>query len=268
MRILDFFYDGNHFFNNLITYPEWLSSTIQTEVETIALYDYGMRELRPYLEYLTTREDPNHIKPSIDAVVKSAVLSYVTKYSYKYDALFETETFDYNPIENYDMTEIMTNDTTETTYGKVSTLTKVKDSQDERTLDTTDETTPDLTDTHTLNSLTNTQTNEIAGFDSAGFNDADKKTDVGTGSETTTTTGTSTTTHSGTDTMAHTGTDTDTDTLSGKDSEVRNYTLTRSGNIGVTTSQQMVTSQREVADFSALAELAHGIINEITIGAY
>ena len=300
MNIVDYLYEGNSFFWEIGNYPEWLTSDIKSDVETIALYDYGMRKIRPYLEYLTTRENASHVTPDIDTVIKNAIEGYINKNSYKFSTLFATENFQYNPIENYDMTEVMTDDTTETTYGKVSTLTKAKDSQDERTLDysdnrtldysddrtldTADETTPDLTDTHTLNSLTNTETDQIEGFNSSTWQDANKKTSVGTGSETNTTTGTSTTTHtgtdnvshsgtdnvshSGTDTVAHTGMDTDTDRLSGKDTAVRNYELTRNGNIGVTTSQQMIEQEREVADFSAIAELTHGIINAITIGVF
>lgn len=284
MNILDYFYEGNEFFNTLMSYPLWLTAQIRDEVERIAQYDYGMRKIRPYLEYLTTREDPDHIIPSIDAVVKTAIQSYVYKYSYKFEKLFATQNLEYDPIENYSMTEQMHNDTTETSYGKVDTKTMSKNSQDQRnlnfsdnrTLDTADETTPNLTDTHTLNNLTTTETDTIAGFNSAGFENANQKTSVGTGSETNATTGTSTTTHTGTDNVSHSGTDTvvysgmdtDTDTLSGKDTNVRNYTLTRSGNIGVTTSQQMIESERNVADFSALQELTHGIINAITIGVF
>lgn len=284
MNILDYFYDDNHFFNSLMSYPLWCTNEVQDEVERIALYDYGTRKLRPYLEYLTTREDPNGIYPSIDAVVKTAIQSYIYKNNYKFEKLFASEKFQYNPIENYDMLEQMHDDTTETSYGKVDTITRQKNTQDarnlnysdDRTIDTTEETTPDLTDTHTLNSLTTTETEKIAGFNSSGFENANEKTSVGTGSETNETTGTTTTTnsgtdnvsHTGTDTVVHSGTDTDIDTLSGKDTNVRNYSLTRTGNIGVTTSQQMIEQERNIADFSALQELAHGIINTITIGVY
>ena len=40
--------------------------------------------------------------------------------------------------------------------------------------------------------------------------------------------------------------ETHTDTGSGSDTDTRNYTLTRAGNIGVTTSQQMIESERNL----------------------
>ena len=109
-----------------------------------------------------------------------------------------------------------------------------------------------------------------------------------TGSDTVTRGGTETTAHSGTVTDAHTGTVTDghtgtitnansgteqttrgshTDTRTEgarQDGEVRE--LTRSGNIGVTTSQQMIQSEREVADFSFLKILTADLVNSFTLG--
>lgn len=116
---------------------------------------------------------------------------------------------EYNPIENYSMTETMTNDETVIEYGKTQT----------RTDDTTEEVTPDLT---TEND------NSVYGFNSAN--------PVPTGEQTQTQTGTNTITNSGTVEYADTGEDTHT----------RNYELTRTGNIGVTTSQQMLESERNL----------------------
>ena len=268
MKLIDFFEDGNHFFNSLITYPEYVTQAIRTATEDIAKYDYGLRDLRPYLLYLTTREDGQGITPSIDAVVKSAVVSFCKRYEYKFSSLFESEGFTYDPIENYNMTEIMKDDITEIDYGRTDTRTLDKDSSDTRTYDLTDERTPDLSSTHTLNSLTNTETDQIEGFDSSDWQDANKKTSVGTGSDTTTETGTDTNTKSGTDTLVYSGTDTDTSTLSGKDTHTRNYELTRKGNIGVQTTQDMIQKFRDIADFSALQEFAHCLVNELTIGVY
>ena len=63
-------------------------------------------------------------------------------------------------------------------------------------------------------------------------------------------TGTNTVTQTGTDTNTYNTTDTDTGTQNeadgGQDTHTRNYHLTRSGNIGVTTSQQMIESERSL----------------------
>lgn len=280
MNIIEYLESGKDLFNTEWTYPEYVSADTITDIIT---YDYGKRKIRPYFEYLS-REIPGQVTPDLEAVIQGAILSHITKYNYKYSTLFGTENLTYNPIENYRMVENMTNDQTVTEFGKVSTQVHDKDSTDTRTLDLTDgrsldltdEETPNTTSTHTLNDVTSVETSQIEGFNSSDFVDSGKKTNVGSGNETTAMTGTNTTTHSGTDDTTHTGTDTlvrsgsdtDTDTLSGSDTSTRNYELTRSGNIGVTTSQQMIESERQVANFSALQELAHGIVNVISIGVY
>lgn len=283
MKIIDYLNEGNDLFNSEWTYPDFMDTNVKYAVEQIITLDYGLRKIRPYFEYLA-RPIPGQVTPDISTIVQVAILQHAQKYAYKYSTLFGTENLDYNPIENYRMVENMTNDQTVTEYGKVSTLVKDKDSTDTRTLDLTDGRSVDLTDTetpnttstHTLNDVTAVETSEIEGFNSSDFVDSGRKTNVGTGSETTAMSGTDTTTHSGTDdtthsgtdTLARSGTDTDTDTLSGSDTATRNYELTRSGNVGVTTSQQMIESERQVANFSALQELTHGIVNAISIGVY
>lgn len=134
---------------------------------------------------------------------------------------WETKYFQYNPIENYSMVEKMSDDKTVTEYGKkhirTDDLTHARTGSDTETPD-----------------LTNTQQNDINGFNSP--------TAVPTGGQTSKTNGNSRTEY---DTQEKdSGTQTDVD--SGNDSTTRNYNLTRSGNIGVTTSQQMIQSEREL----------------------
>lgn len=74
------------------------------------------------------------------------------------------------------------------------------------------------------------------------------------------------------------GTDDTATTTSAENSSTGNTTTTgtektthefkRSGNIGVTTSQQMIQSEREVADFSALAQFVTDIANIICLSIY
>lgn len=74
------------------------------------------------------------------------------------------------------------------------------------------------------------------------------------------------------------GTDNSTSTTSAENSSTDKTTTTgtektthefkRSGNIGVTTSQQMIQSEREVADFSALAQFITDIANIICLSIY
>lgn len=122
---------------------------------------------------------------------------------------WETLSAQYNPIENYHMVEQMTDDITEHEYGKST----------ERTDDLTDENTPNLTTNASIS---------VNGFNSVDAVPADAQEQTATG----------------TNTDTHTGTQTYRD--SGKDKDTRNYMLTRSGNIGVTTSQQMLESERKL----------------------
>lgn len=92
-----------------------------------------------------------------------------------------------------------------------------------------------------------------------------------TGTETTAHSGTETTAHSGTVADAHTGTIADaytgTDThTEGSRTDSGTRSLTRSGNIGVTTSQQMIQSEREVANFSFLGVLTSDLVNSFCLG--
>ena len=182
---------------------------------------------------------------------------------------YATLSYEYDPIENYSMIEQMTNDTNVTTYGKRDTmtndLTHTKTGTEQvapltselttdnlssaRTVNLTDGNTKNLTDQRTAN-LTDTANVSTYGFNSATAVPTDTTNETHTGTDTTANTGTRTVARSGTDTTTYNTTDKDTGTRgnvsSGSDQSVRNYTLTRSGNIGVTTSQQMIQSERDL----------------------
>lgn len=112
---------------------------------------------------------------------------------------------EYNPIENYNSTEI---ESTEIT-GENSTTTAISTtSNGETTTNTTGETTETLSP-----------------YDSENFNNNSKNNSSGVTSETTT------------------SSDNSSNTMSGTSSQTNARTLKRSGNIGVTTSQQMIQSE-------------------------
>lgn len=125
--------------------------------------------------------------------------------------MWEALQAEYAPLENYDMTEQMTNDATTKTYGKSTTrtdnLTHTKTGYD---------TDANERGVYGFNSPADTPVQ-----DSTGTNRADYNTTESDG---------------GTQGVAE----------SGSDTETRNYLLTRSGNIGVTTSQQMLESEIEL----------------------
>lgn len=177
-----------------------------------------------------------------DATLTAADLSMlcdiiVALYGTKWSKLWETMSFDYNPIENYSMVETMTNDETVTEYGK--THTRTDNLQHQRT----DNLQHAKTGTETETPNTRTSDNaSVYGFNSAEAVPSDEREIVNSG--TNQTTYNTQDADTGTQTDAHTGTQTEADT--GSDTSTRNYRLTRAGNIGVTTSQQMIESERNL----------------------
>lgn len=129
-------------------------------------------------------------------------------YIKNWNALYKTLSLEYNPIENYSMTE------TE----------NVQDSHKGTTeSDATD------TDTNTETTIVNdTANNQLWGFNSPDSVNSDKQV------------GDTTKNVDGTRNATHKNTDTETKDITS------DRTLKRSGNIGVTTSQQMIESERQL----------------------
>ena len=169
------------------------------------------------------------------------------------------------------------------------------DTEDKRTLDTEDKRTLDTEDERTLDT-TRTSEDEVSAFDSSTYQPSAKNTTDDDGTDTTTHTGTDTIERSGTDTLTNTGTDTldhtGTDTLdhTGTDTvdysgtikdeygegssgnENENSTNTHSsrihGNIGVTTSQQMLQQEYDIARFNIIDQITDMFILEFCIPIY
>lgn len=177
-----------------------------------------------------------------------------------------TETVTHNTEDEttYDTTDTRTDDLTqETTHGKTDTRTD--------NLMTTNSVAAYNTSSYTPSGQTaNTGTQTMAASGTDTVDNDGTVTNVKTGTDTVSRTGTDTTVMSGTDTMTYNTSDTDTgtqttartgsDTMtyntsdtdtgtqtdadSGTDTQTRNYSLRRRGNIGVTTSQQMLEQER------------------------
>lgn len=317
-------------------FPDWLTNGI-----FVALNSYDVPWKNDItsnmldIEYFTNQSGDKFISPLIVKMMSGETLTQIEIniiagtiygiYGKNWKALWDTLSFEYNPIENYSMTETMTNDRTVDEYGRTTTRTdnlqhektgtdtlthnttdtRTDNLQHEKTgtdtithntTDTrtdnlqhaktgTDTITPNTTETTTPN-LTNARTDTIAGFNSTGLVTSEGSTTNATGTNTITRTGTESTQYNttdsetgtqataktgtestqynttdsetGTQALAKTGTEstqyntTDADTgtqthaETGSDTHTRNYTLKRSGNIGVTTSQQMIQSERDL----------------------
>lgn len=231
-----------------------------------------------------------------DELQEMVFLIYL-EYKKKYQKLWESEQFIYNPIDNYNMTEESTDTRTpylkdKTTYN--TTDKRTADLQDKTTFNTTDERTADLTNekeseykpyvSYTV-SNDNTDTESVSAFDTNTFSNNKKNVTSGTNTTTPTLgtgnkgdntsdieteTGTDTTTHTGDTTLKTTGTDknekTGTELTERTGNETITHTLSRSGNVGVTTTQKMIQSERDIANFSTVSILMKDIADRLMIG--
>lgn len=165
---------------------------------------------------------------------------------------------EYAPLENYDRTEDWTNQnyhTSSTSARRDSGNTRTFDNQDKRTIDTEDERTLDTT---------RTSEDEVSAFDSSTYQPSAKNT--------TDDDGTDTLTHSGTDTVDYSGTIKDEYGEGSSGQENGNSTDTHGGrihgNIGVTTSQQMLQAELDVSLWNIYEHITDLFLSEFVIPIY
>lgn len=173
--------------------------------------------------------------------IKSICNSIYRMFAYKYEKLYKTLSLEYNPIENYSMTE--TNNSSKTINKGEAKTTNTTDSQNETT-----ET------ANTTGSKNGTTENQVAPYETSNYNNESKI--LNNVSENANESRTINNSNEITNILIED---------SKTDSEQENYKLTRSGNIGVTTSQQMIESERKVALFSLYELVAKDIMKEICI---
>ena len=203
----------------------------------------------------------------------------------------------YNPLENYRMTE--TEETEEeTTHGHTLTTTDNLSHRKTGTVTETPDTTETTNETRTPNTTENRQEtrtpntmkqieNSVAGFNGSSLvnqsgqterqsgTDSTISTRTETGTESTQTSRTETGTEStqrtratsGNNTTTHNTTETDTGTKteanSGTDSKDVGRTLTRYGNIGVTTSQQMLEQERDLWKWNFIEDFVFPAVDSV-----
>lgn len=214
----------------------WKSSNYANSLDRLYHGNHSGRKLVSPLVY--DKADGEPLTQADRTALANSIFNVFRK---SWEKLYATLSEQYDPISNYDMTETLTNDTTTDKHGKITTRTDnlkhTKTGTETETPDTTETETPDLT-TENDNSI-------------YGFNSVDA---VPTGEQSTKQTGTNTRKKTGTDEVEYDTTDEDTGTQkfadTGTDTRTRNYTLKRSGNIGVTTSQQMLQSERDLWQWS------------------
>lgn len=150
----------------------------------------------------------------------------------KYAKLLSVYQATYDPIKNYDMTEESTDTRTPnlltSSTASTETTSTIKNNQTRNT-------------TETPNNFTETATRSVNPYDNTGLRIESSNENVQSGTRTTSESYTG-----NADTTSQNGTSSTTATTSGTDTNY--HVLARSGNIGVTTSQQMLTSELELAE--------------------
>ena len=257
MKICD--YIENNFSNNPFIKSELIGTFVNNPVssETFQnllrdfIYDnFGYYEISEKIKNTTERKN----KTMLEVIQEIASNIYLSN-EYRYDTLYSTIIQEYNPIENYSMTEKI-----ETSYnGKEINATTFTGSEKEI---------HSINENRTEHSQTNeggtTNVLKTAPYDSETFFNKEQSTttqDSPTSSELS---------------IGNTGENTTEKTFENRsDNNVKSFegrndvvTHTRSGNIGVTTSQQMLESQRSLANFNFVGIVARDIVKRIGILIY
>lgn len=141
----------------------------------------------------------------------------------KWVKAFATLNFEYNPIENYAMLETLTGDERKRYYGKSATRTDNLTSRQAGS-------------SRNDPNVTETETGNIYGFNTSAADGehGDKTTRVRSGSDVNTVD------------VSNINTGTQTMQDGGSDREEHSYTLTRTGNIGTVTAQDMIEQERKI----------------------
>lgn len=283
---------GNNPFTNsdfmVNGYAPLNDTTFQTTLRDYISFNHGDLEIRYRLEY-SALENPS--------IIQNIIVNLYKANKYKYETLYNTTLLKYEPLQNYDRTEEVKDSTertgnNDTTFGSRTDTSTIDNTtnigaQDNKNTDN------ETTKIGTINTNTNSSTSkkgtesnekEIAPYDTETYYNQEKntlsftdRTDTNT-SKTTTDARTDTRTNNSTekigareDTTKGSTSNTlgeHTDTTSKNENETYTHKSHMYGNIGVTTSQQMLESEREVAYFNFLSIVARDIIKLIAICTY
>lgn len=181
---------------------------------------------------------------------RMAVGTWSQKHLRTFEKWINALNIEYEPLENYDRIEDYTdtfNKGEKTTAGNTRTL----NNEDKETLNTENK--------RTLNTE-QTDERSVSAFDSGSYQAADKDVIKNTGTDTMSNTGT--------DTVNHTGTikDEGSGSLTTNSKDIHSGRI--HGNIGVTTSQQMLQSEIDIARFNLVQQITDLFLTEFTLMIY
>lgn len=283
---------GNNPFTNadFITngYAPLNDTTFQSVLSDYISFNHGNLNIR------CTLEDSVINNPSI---LQNVIVNWYNTHKYQYETLYKTTLLKYEPLQNYNRTEEVEDTTSrtgtdDTTFGSRTDTSTTNNTTNTGAQDNTN-TDNETTKIGTINTKTNSSTSkkgsesnekEVAPYDAETYYNQEKdtlsftnRTDTNT-SATTTDARTDTRTNNSTEKIGARIDTTEsstsnifgghTDATSRNENETYTHTSHMYGNIGVTTSQQMLVSEREVAYFNFVSIVAHDIIKLIAICIY
>lgn len=173
--------------------------------------------------------------------MKNRITIWSNKYQINWKKLYDTTVLEYNPIENYDRMEDWT--------------------------DTDDETSTSARDNtrNTTNTVKSTSTNEI--MNSVNVTDQNTAFNAGLADHAKQITD-GDTTENGSITNTETGKDTENENVNGGRTGRHTRTGRAHGNIGVTTSQQMIQSERDLVVFNLYDVIAESFVENFCLMVY
>ena len=249
----------------LIDYVKNVSNIFPADATYYAPFDSA--DFRGQLvDYIIMSYSNLQIRPTLEDYVDGIpdlVISLLNSKKYSYVKLWETTQIEYDPIENYSMVESGKDTTSGTTSNTIGSQTSEASGNNSTTYGQSVQTGKNT------NTKTGSQTDGryVVPYDTSSEQLAEKtKTDYTNikDSAESNITNAEHTDNSTTTTNSTLGARTD----NGTNSSSTTHEFKRSGNIGVTTSQQMLQSQRDIAMFNFMAIVAHDIIKLITICIY
>ena len=250
--------EGLYNYNNTLfdgfDVPEGLVK--QIAIDTILMRTRELEVLYPDFNYMKTR-----------------IAIWSSRYQINWKKLYDSTVLEYNPIENYDRMEDWTDTDDETS-------TSARDN----TINRTDKSTLDKTNTNTstkTNTVKSTSTNEVmnsvnvtdqnTAFNAGLADHAKQITDGDTtenGTITNTENDTTSNTETGKDTNEQTGKTTENENVNGGRTGRHTRVGRAHGNIGVTTSQQMIQSERELVVFNLYDVIAESFVETFCLMVY
>lgn len=254
-------------------FPEqlpWANENGQTLDQMYFGNHSGDKEASPLIDKFIEQNGGNATPEVLtdDQITTLANILY-TRYGVQWDKLYKVLSVQYDPIENYSMTEEETPDITRTETPDIIRTETPNITRAETPNITRDKTTSAKSDfTVTTNSDTAT---DIYGFNSNSpvpKGDSNGNSTVTTHGDAVNNVTTENETETGTRNITETGTRTETETGTRTERETGKRSLIRSGNIGVTTSQQMLESEIKLWEWNFYETVFKDVDTVLTVPKY